>query len=134
MPTPPGQRPTTTAGQPATETLDPSTRPPLYPAHPQAPNQPVLVADALTGTPTWIYPSTPPPAPEPRVDKVAQRILAAGAVSPLIGWSGSMFFSAMAAATTAIGYGAICVAGAVVLRKSSKSNGVNVNISIDNRN
>lgn len=132
MPQLPGQRPTTTAGQPATETLDPTVRPPLYPAHPEAPNQPVLVADALTGTPVWIYPNPTTPAPQPKVDPWAQRILAAGAASPLIGWSGSLFFGAMAGASTAIGYAAICVGGAVVLRKSGKGSGVNVNIRIDN--
>lgn len=127
----PGQRPTTTAGQPATETAEQAVRQPLYPAHPDAPQQPTLVADLLTGNPVWIYPTTPASAPPPRVDPWAQRILAAGAASPLIGWSGSMFFGAMAGATTAIGYGAICVAGAVVLRKSSKSSGVNVNVSVN---
>ncbi|MFK0182323.1 hypothetical protein ACIQVR_40935 [Streptomyces xanthochromogenes] len=133
MPPLPGQRPTVTAGQPATETIEPP-RQPLQPAHPEAPNQPVLVADALTGTPVWIYPTTPTPPPPPRVDPWAQRILAAGAASPLIGWSGSLFFGAMAGATTAIGYGAVCVAGAVVLRKGGKGNGVNVKVRIDNRN
>lgn len=125
-------RPTTTVGRPATDT--PNLAPPgqpLYPAHPDAPSQPVLVADLLTGAPTWVYPTPPAAAPEPRVDKVAQRILAAGAVSPLIGWGGSMFFGAMAGATTALGYGAICVTGAVILRKGGKS-GVNVNVRIDN--
>ncbi|MFD9564376.1 hypothetical protein [Streptomyces sp. NPDC059994] len=128
-----GQRPPTTAGQPATETTDPSVpRPPLYPAHPEAPQQPTLVADLLTGTPTWIYPPAPTVAPPPRVDPWAQRILAAGAVSPLVGYGGSLFFGAMAGATTAIGYGAICVAGAVVLRRGGKNSGVNVNVSINN--
>lgn len=116
-------------------TTDPPILPkPLHAAHPQAPNQPILVADALTGTPTWIYPNAPAPAPPPRVDPMAQRILAAGAAAPLIGWGGVMFFGAVAGATTGLGYAAACVVGFAVIKSSSgKSAGNNVSIRIDNR-
>lgn len=116
----------------------PTTSPlhkPLHPAHPQAPSQPVLVADQLTGNPVWIYPNTPPPPPPPRVDPVAQRILAAGAAAPLVGWGGVMFFGAVAGATTGIGYAAVCCASAAVIKltRGTSSTGANVNIRIDNR-
>lgn len=107
---------------------------PLRAAHPQAPNQPVLVADQLTGTPVWIYPNPPAAVPPPRVDPVAQRVLAAGAAAPLIGWGGSLFFGAMAGATTGLGYAAICCASVAILKASSKGgSGANVSIRIDNR-
>lgn len=116
--------------EPVTETAPP--RQPLYPAHPDAPAQPVLVADLLTGTPTWVYPpAATTPAPS-RVDPLAQRILACGAAAPLIGWSGSVLFGAMAGASTAIGYAAVCVVGAAALRRGG-SGGNNVKIRIDNR-
>jgi hypothetical protein len=135
MPSLPGQRPTIADGQPATETTGQPARPPLYPAHPDAPSQPVLVADALTGTPTWIYPSPPPAAPQPKVDPWAQRILAAGGVSPLVGWAGAEFFGAMAGASTAIGYTAACLFLAWIIRAGGgKATGVNVNVRIENRN
>lgn len=121
---------TTADTKPAT----PPLQQPLHPAHPQAPNQPVLVADQLTGTPTWIYPSTPQPPPPPRVDPVAQRILAAGAAAPLVGWGGVLFFGAVAGATTGIGYAAVCCASAAVIKLSrGSSSGTNVSVRIDNR-
>jgi hypothetical protein len=108
---------------------------PLQAAHPQAPAQPVLVADQLTGAPVWIYPNTPPPPPPPRVDPVAQRILAAGAAAPLLGWGGVMFFGAVAGATTGLGYAAVCAVSYAVIRTGGgkSGSGANVNIRIDNR-
>lgn len=108
---------------------------PLHPAHPDAAAQPVLVADLLTGSPTWIYPPQPAPAAPQRVDPMAQRIMAAGLASPLIGWGGSMFFGAMAGAETGLGYAAICCASVAVIKLSggSKGGGNNVQIRIDNR-
>jgi hypothetical protein len=118
--------------EPATETAPHPARQPLRPAHPDAPAQPVLVADLLTGTPTWVYPpAATTPAP-PRVDPLAQRILACGAAAPLIGVGANMVFGAMAGATTAIGYAAVCVVGAAALRRGGSA-GNNVNIRIDNR-
>jgi hypothetical protein len=119
----------------AAETTETKPRTPLQAAHPQAPSQPVLVADQLTGTPVWIYPNTPEPAPPPRVDPMAQRIIAAGCAAPLIGWGGSMFFGAMAGATTGLGYAAVCCASAALIKVSAggKGSGANVNIRIDNR-
>lgn len=127
---------TTTDHAPAPDTT-PAAGPsplykPLHPAHPQAPQQPILVADQLTGTPTWIYPNAPAPAPPPRVDPMAQRVLAAGAAAPFIGWGGSMVFNAVAGATTGIGYLAVCLVAGAFLR-GSKSGGNNVQIRIDNR-
>jgi hypothetical protein len=109
--------------------------PPLHPAHPEVAAQPVLVANLLDGTPTWIYPPQPAPAAPTRVDPMAQRIMAAGAAAPLIGWGGSQFFGAMAGATTGLGYAAICCASVAVIRmgRGSKSAGANVSIRIDNR-
>lgn len=116
-------------------TTSPPLAKPLHPAHPQAPNQPILVADLATGTPTWVYPPEPPQQTAPRVDPMAQRIMAAGCASPLIGWGGSMFFGAVAGASTGIGYAAVCCASFAVIKLSSgsKSGGNSVNIRIDNR-
>lgn len=127
----------TTTQQPAADTKAPQAplQQPLHPAHPDAPNQPILVEDLATGNPTWVYPPPSQHAPPPRVDPMAQRILAAGAAAPLIGWGGTMFFGAMAGATTGIGYAAVCCASAAVIKLSSSSKGAgnSVNIRIDNR-
>lgn len=108
---------------------------PLYPAHPDAANQPVLVEDLATGNPTWVYPPPGQAPPPPLVDPMAQRIIAAGAAAPLIGWGGSMFFGAMAGATTGLGYAAVCAVSWAVIRtsSSSKGSGNSVSIRIDNR-
>lgn len=111
--------------------VDPLARP-LHPAHPEVEAKPVLVADLLTGSPTWVYPPQPVPTSAPRVDPMAQRILAAGAVAPLIGWGGNMLFGAIAGATTGIGYLALCLIAAAALRAGSGRQGA-VNIRIDNR-
>lgn len=64
---------------------------------------------------------------------MAQRILAAGAVSPLIGYGGSLLFGAMAGATTAIGYAAACLLLAWLIRNSSGGSGqVKVNVHVNN--
>lgn len=115
-------------------TTAPPLQQPLHPAHPDAATQPVLVADMLTGTPTWVYPQQPAPPPPPaRIDPVAQRIVAAGLASPLVGWGGSMFFGAMAGATTGLGYAAVCCVSLAVIRHGRSASGSNVNIRIDNR-
>lgn len=124
--------------QPTEETTAPATVPPplrqpLHPAHPDAANQPVLVADELTGTPVWIYPNPPQQAAAPRIDPMAQRIMAAGAAAPLIGYGGNLFFGAMAGATTALGYLAACLACAAFLRAGGSKSGNSVSIRIDNR-
>lgn len=124
----------TATDQHAPPTTAPPISKPLYPAHPDAPNQPILVEDLSTGTPTWVYP--PPSRPElaARVDPMAQRIMAAGAAAPLIGWGGSMFFGAMAGASTGLGYAAVCMVSFAVIRTSGGGkSGNSVNIRIDNR-
>jgi hypothetical protein len=122
------------ASEAPTEQATPARPPrqPLHPAHPDAPAQPVLVADLLTGTPTWVYPPAATTPTPPRVDPLAQRILACGAAAPLIGIGADMVFGAMAGATTAIGYAAVCIVGAAALRHG-RGGGNNVNIRIDNR-
>jgi hypothetical protein len=123
-----------TLDQSADTVTDANPRTPLQAAHPQSPHQPVLVADQLTGTPVWIYPNAPEPAPPPRVDPMAQRIMAAGCAAPLIGWGGDMLFGAVAGATTGLGYIAVCCASAALIKMSgSKGSGNSVSIRIDNR-
>lgn len=109
------------------------TAQPLRPAHPEAPAQPVLVANLIDGTPTWIYPTQPAPAVAPRVDPWAQRIMAAGAAAPLFGWGAAIAFDAMAGATTAIGYLAACMVAAALLRAGGGGGKTSVNVRIDNR-
>lgn len=75
----------------------------------------------------------PPPA-RTGMDPVTQRILAAGAVAPLFGWGGSLFFGAMAGATTALAYLAACLAAAWLMRNSGGGSGkVSVSVKVDNR-
>ncbi|MFJ2630861.1 hypothetical protein ACIO6U_02705 [Streptomyces sp. NPDC087422] len=116
----------------APEAVSPPLQQPLHPAHPEAPGQPVLVANLLDGTPTWIYPPQSAAAPASRVDPWAQRIMAAGAAAPLFGWGAAIAFDAMAGATTALGYLAACLVAAALLRAGSGGGG-KVNIRIDNR-
>lgn len=129
----------TTTQHAATDTpaaAPPPLSKPLRPAHPDAAHQPILVQDLATGTPTWVYPPPSQASESPRVDPMAQRIMAAGAAAPLIGWGGSMFFGAMAGATTGLGYAAVCAVSFAVIRTSSgggKGGGNSISIRIDNR-
>lgn len=126
---------TTTTDAQAQAVAPEALRKPLHPAHPDAANQPILVEDLATGSPTWVYPPPSRAEAQPRVDPMAQRIMAAGCASPLIGWGGSMFFGAVAGASTGIGYAAVCCASFAVVKLSSgsKSGGNSVSIRIDNR-
>ena len=122
-------QPTEAAPAPA----PPPLRQPLHPAHPDAATQPILVANMLDGTPTWVYPNPPKAETGPRFDPMAQRIMAAGLAAPLMGYGANLFFGAMAGATTALGYLAICLACAAYLRANGSKGGNNINIRIDNR-
>lgn len=118
------------------------------PRDPWAQPAAALVPDAfmqgLDGQPVPLY-ARPIPVPPPAVpetftgarglDPWTQRILAAGAISPLVGWGGSMLFGAIAGATTALGYLAACLAIGFVLRATAGGGGgrTSVNIRIDNR-
>lgn len=106
---------------------------PLHPAHPDAPQQPILVADQLTGTPTWIYPN-PPAAGAPPRDPWPGRLISGGvAVSMPIGVAGLL--APQLATLTGPCFGVAAVLGGVWLLRSSggRSSGTNVSIRIDNR-
>lgn len=91
--------------------------------------------------PLYAHPPTQqdaPPAttaPVARFDPWTMRILAAGAVSPLVGWGCSMAFGAIAGASTALAYLAGCMALAFLLHSTGGGSGgrTSVNIRIDNR-
>lgn len=80
-------------------------------------------------------PLYPMPVPErgPAIDRRAQQMAGAGILALGVGIGGSMLFSAIAAATTAIGLLAACLALGLLLRGGSGGGGkVNVNVRVEN--
>jgi hypothetical protein len=118
-------------------------------ARPRNPHLPDVAApDAFMagadGQPIALYAHPPAPqasaipaslaGPAARIDPWTQRILAAGAVSPLIGWGCSMAFGALAGASTAIAYLAGCLALAYLMRSSGGGGGGRTNVKVNVHN
>lgn len=136
--------PTPPPGWPTIDDLEGPYVPTAY-ARPRNPHLPEVAApDAFMagpdGQPIALYAHPPAPdipaslaGPAARIDPWTQRILAAGAVSPLIGWGCSMAFGALAGASTAIAYLAGCLALAYLMRSSGGGGGrTSVKVNVHN--
>lgn len=102
-----------------------------------APLQQVLLPDGRVVTGYSMAPAAPAAAPGPAerqggIDPIAQRLAAAGVLAAGVGWGGSLFMTAVAAASTGLTALAVCLVAALALRKRGGGGGtVRVDVRVN---